>query len=215
MDLFQEPVDYLEIVKFLNKDLYTKNMPGFNDLLELFETINPSFGSDNLLSSGQNAKIFISYVFIKVNWVIFRLIQEDPDLAQLIDLQMKIQNVRGKYGSPLVNFYLDVLYCLLSVVTLYRSDKSNEALSEFNKALSHIIKYVAEWWQCDSNCEYMIQKAPAYLLTKSVRNMDSSETCSSCGEKISGGGFWGGSPFTVSVTELPVVGEENAPRDNR
>lgn len=173
-------IDYLEIIKYLNRDLYSSNPPRFNELLEKFEAENPVFNKDEFLAEGKNAAIFLSYLFVKFNWVMFKVASNDPDLAELISLMSKLENIKGKFANPMTNYYVNTMYVMLSSVSLYFCDKSNEALAQFNRSMAEIIHTASTWWITDFNAEYQESKTPQVILDKSVKAPQCDGGCDVC-----------------------------------
>jgi hypothetical protein len=173
-------MDFIEILKYLNRDEYQRNPPAFNLKLMKLEAFDVSFGLDNTwMSQNENAKLFVTYLFVKFNWVVHSAIMGNPDLAQITDLQIKLSNVKGKFKNPMHNHYTEMLYALMSSITLYYADKSNEALAEFNVSMGRILTQSAEWWMHDYNDEYMKSCAPQEFLDRKFRSCDPS-SCGPC-----------------------------------
>lgn len=172
-------IDYIEIIKYLNKDEYTKNPPEFNNLLMRFETFNPAFNQDDFLGENHNAKLFLSYLFVKFNWIMHRVAIGDPDLSELTNLIIQVESIREKFSSDMVNHYVNMLYLLMSSISLYYADKSTEAVADFNKCFADILKRSSEWWTHDYNHEYMKAKAPQKILDMKVKS-----ACSTCSENV-------------------------------
>ena len=79
-----------------------------------------------------------------------------------------------------MNHYTEMLYAVTASVTLRFSDKSAEALAEFNKSMGRILTQAAEWWTFDYNQEYMKSKAPEAFLNRQVPE-NSCGDCTACG----------------------------------
>ena len=174
-----DPTFFLEIIKHLFSDEYRKDPPAFNAKLLKLERFDVSFGLSDWMSDSDNAKLFMTYLYVKFNWVVHAAIMGNPDLAHIMDLQIKLSNVKGKFKNPLHNQYTEMLYALMSGITLYYADKSNEALAEFNISMGRILSQAAEWWMHDYNDEYMRSKAPQEFLDRKFRSCDPS-TCGPC-----------------------------------
>jgi hypothetical protein len=171
-------MDYIEIIKYLHKNEYQSNPPAFNDKLLKLETFDVSLGLDNWLVDNDNAKLFMTWLFVKFNWCVHSAIMGNPDLAHIMDLQIKLSNAKGKFKNPLHNQYTEMLYALMSGITLYYADKSNEALAEFNRSMGRILVQAADWWQHDYNDEYMKSHAPQEFLDREFHSCDGS--CGPC-----------------------------------
>ena len=172
-------MDNLEIIKFLHITEYKQNPPEFNKRLEFLETLNPLSDIETFLNNEENQKLFLNYVNVTFNWVMNSIISNTLDLYDLVNLQTKIELVKQKYKSNMTNHYLNMLYILLSSVTLYYCDKSNDAIAEFNKSIGQIITQSAEWWMNDFRDEYMESKSPLKFIKNSISNCNS---CN-CGRK--------------------------------
>jgi hypothetical protein len=173
-------IDYLEVVKFLNRDTYSSNPPKFLELLEKFESHNPAFNKDDFLAEGKNASIYLSYIFTKFNWVMFKVASNDPDLAELINLVSQLETVKGKFSNPMTNFYVNTMYVMLSSVSLYFCDKSNESLAQFNRSIAEIIHTASTFWLTDYNAEYMESKTPQIILDKPIKTPQCNSSCGDC-----------------------------------
>jgi hypothetical protein len=179
-----DPVSYLEIIKYLHRDEYNSNPPEFNAKLAKLERLDVVFGEDAWLQETSNAKLFITYLFVKFNWVVHAAVMGNPDMAHITDLQIKLSNVKGKFKNNLLNQYTEMLYALMSGITLYYADKSNEALAEFNRSMGRILIQAADWWQHDYNDEYMKSHAPQEFLDRKLKTCDSS-SCGPCSPVVS------------------------------
>ena len=178
-------IDYLEIIKYLEKNRYATNPSKFNKLLERFESFDPLFNQDEFLSEDDNSKLFLSYLFVKFNWVIHQVIMGDPDLVELSNLLIQLESIKDKYSRPITNYYINALYVLLSSISMYYADKSNESLSEYVKSMGSIISQTAEWWTHDYNEEYMRSVAPQKILNMKAdasHQKCSDKFCQDCGE---------------------------------
>jgi hypothetical protein len=173
-------INYLEIVKYLNSETYSANPLKFNELLEKFETPGPAFNKDNFLAQEKNAAIFLSYIFVRYNWVMFGIASNNPDLGELISLVAKLEVIKGKFSNPMTNFYVNTMYVMLSSVSLYYSDKSNEALAQFNISMAEIIHTASTFWLTDYNAEYMESKTPQVILNKSITSPQCNSGCGDC-----------------------------------
>lgn len=173
-------IDYREILKYLNKEIYVSDPPAFNRLLEKFENSGPSFNKDNFLADGKNSAIFLSYIFVKFNWVMFGIASNNPDLGELISFVAKLEVIKGKFSNPMTNHYIHCLYVLLSSVSLYYSDKSVEAISQFNQSLASILETASLWFVHDYNAEYMESKTPQIILNKSIQSPQCNSSCGDC-----------------------------------
>jgi hypothetical protein len=172
---------YIEIIKYLHRDEYQSDPPAFNERLFRLELpYDALFGLDSWMTDNKNAKLFMSWLFVKFNWVMNEVVHGNPDLGALTDLQFKLESVRGKFKDPMMNHYSEMLYALTATVTLRFSDKSNAALAEFNKSMGKILSQAAEWWTHDYNQEYMMSKAPKEFLERKVPENACGE-CSTCG----------------------------------
>lgn len=171
-------ISYIEIIKYLNKEEYVKNPPEFNNLLMKFEMFNPAFNQDDFLGENKNAKLFLSYLFVKFNWVMHNVAIGNPDLSELTNLIIQVESIREKFSSDMVNHYINMLYMLMSSISLYYTDKSTEALVEFNRVVADVLKRSAEWWTHDYNYEYMKSKAPQKILDMKVKSACSACSCS-------------------------------------
>jgi hypothetical protein len=167
---------YLEILKYLFANEYKKNPPEFNKKLETLESMNPLVNLTQFLSVEGNKELFLTYVSVSFNWIMKSIFSNEPDLYDLTNLQMKIEAVRGKFDNDRENHYINMIYVLLSSVALYYCDKSNEALSEFNKAMGDILSQSSKWWMTDFRDEFMESKSPS----KFIRSI--SEPCNSCSD---------------------------------
>jgi hypothetical protein len=179
-------ISYIEIIKYLEKNRYAANPPKFNKLLERFESFDPLFNQDEFLSEDDNSKLFLSYLFVKFNWVIHQVIMGDPDLVELSNLLIQLESIKDKYSRPITNYYINALYVLLSSISMYYADKSNESLSEYVKSMGSIISQTAEWWTHDYNEEYMRSVAPQKILDMKAdisHQKCSDKFCQDCGEK--------------------------------
>jgi hypothetical protein len=174
-------IDYIEILKYLHKDEYQSNPPAFQEKLFRLELpYDALFGIDSWMSENQNAKLFMTWLFVKFNWVMREVVYGNPDLGALTDLQVKLESVKGNFKDPVMNSYTEMLYVLTAAVTLRFSDKSNSALAEFNKSMGKILTQAAEWWTFDYNEEYMKSKAPESFLNRQVPENNCGD-CTTCG----------------------------------
>lgn len=168
-------MDNLEIVKFLHVNEYKQNPPEFNKKLEFLDTLNPLSDIETFLKKEENQKLFLNYINVTFNWVMNSILSGTLDLYELTSLQTKIELVKQKLDSTMTNHYLNMLYILLSSISLYYCDKSNDAIAEFNKSIGQIITQSATWWMNDFRDEYMETKSPIKFVKTSI------SSCDSCG----------------------------------
>lgn len=168
-------MDNLEIVKFLHVNEYKQSPPEFNKKLEFLDTLNPLSDIETFLKKEENQKLFLNYINVTFNWVMNSILSGTLDLYELTNLQTKIELVKQKLDSTMTNHYLNMLYVLLSSISLYYCDKSNDAIAEFNKSIGQIITQSATWWMNDFRDEYMESKSPIKFVKMSI---SSCENCS-------------------------------------
>jgi hypothetical protein len=165
-------LDYLEIVKFLHREEYIRNPPEFNRKLEILELLDPNRTFNEFLCDENNLKLYMTYLFVYANWVMKSIIDKEVDLYNLTNLQSKLELVRGKCPDEMSNHYVDMLYILMSSVSLYYCDKSNEALSELTKTVGSVLVRSSNWWMHDYKEEYMKSKSPEKFLSSETTCVD-------------------------------------------
>ena len=73
------PIDYIEILKYLHRDEYQSNPPAFHEKLFRLELpYDALFGLDSWMSDNANAKLFMTWLFVKFNWVMYGVVYRQP-----------------------------------------------------------------------------------------------------------------------------------------
>ena len=173
-------MDFIEIVKYLHQDIMLKNPPEFTQKLITISRLDSVLAFERFLDDDEkNKNVFLTYVMVAFNWIMKSVLEGNPDLYELTNLQFKVSVCRGRFPDELSNHYMDMIHVFLSSVALYYCDKSNEALAEFNQTIGTILARTANFWMHDFREEYMASKAPESFLKK-AKTVCSCDTTGSC-----------------------------------
>jgi hypothetical protein len=168
----------VEIVKYLHQDVFIKNPPSFTQKLEAIERLDSVMKFDLFLDDDPfNKTLFLTYIFIKFNWLMHSIISGDPDLYELTNLQFKVNLAKGRFSDRLSCHYISMIHAFLSSVAIYFCDKSSEAIVEFNQSISEILENTTKFWLHDFRDEFLLSRAPKKLLDQLEAGK---EACLSC-----------------------------------